>query len=98
MNVTAINTSRIAAESKLQKESSGNSTPATTDTAAGQAVTQDRFNPSSNDHTVAALAEKALQTSPARQAKVEALKQAVKGGEYKPDSNKIAASLSDANV
>jgi flagellar biosynthesis anti-sigma factor FlgM len=48
--------------------------------------------------TVQSLSQAAIATSPSRQIKVEALKQAVSSAQYQVDSDKIAESLVNADV
>jgi len=48
--------------------------------------------------TVQALSKTALQTTPTRQAKVEALRQAVKSAQYQLDSDKISQSIASSDI
>jgi flagellar biosynthesis anti-sigma factor FlgM len=63
-----------------------------------QATTEDTTSFTSDKQTVQSLSRTAIQTIPSRQAKVEALKQAVNSAQYQLDSDKIAASLANAEV
>jgi anti-sigma28 factor (negative regulator of flagellin synthesis) len=49
-------------------------------------------------NTVQALSKTALQTTPSRQAKVEALRQAVNSAQYQLDSVKISESIANSDV
>lgn len=98
MNVNGISIVSTDAASKVQKDAVSKPVTVTTHSDAKKPTTQDTTNFTSTNHTVQSLTKTALQTFPTREAKVEALKQAVKGAEYQLDSAKIAASLANANV
>ena len=49
-------------------------------------------------HTVQSLSKTALQATPARQARVEALRQAVKSAQYQLDSDKISQSIAGSDI
>jgi anti-sigma28 factor (negative regulator of flagellin synthesis) len=49
-------------------------------------------------NTVQALGKTALQTTPTRQAKVEALRQAVNSAQYQLDSVKISESIANSDI
>jgi flagellar biosynthesis anti-sigma factor FlgM len=58
--------------------------------------TEDKTTLSSSSDSVASLAQIALQPSPSRQTRLEALKQQVSSAQYQLDSAKIAEALSSA--
>jgi flagellar biosynthesis anti-sigma factor FlgM len=95
MNINGINTSRSVTADKVQKDSSNKTFVATPTPEARHQSSQDKVTTSS---TVESLTRAALEPVPARQAKVNALKQAVKEGQYQPDARKIADSLAKATV
>ena len=98
MNVTEINISRTTAATNVQGKIPNDQRFTTTTSAAGQPITQDGFSLSFNGHTVGSLTERALQTTPSRAAKIEALKQAVAGAQYQLDSAKIADALVNTGI
>lgn len=66
--------------------------------ASNKAAPEDTTAFSSDTATVNALTKTALEVVPSRQAKVEALKQAVNSAQYQLDADKIAASIANADV
>lgn len=58
---------------------------------------EDTTNFTSSTNSVQSLIKTALQSTPSRQAKVEALRQQVKAAEYQFDSAKIAQSIADSD-
>ncbi len=62
------------------------------------APTEDTTSLSSSSDTVQSLAQTALQSAPARTAKLESLKQAVNSGQYQLDPAKIADALSSSDL
>ena len=64
--------------------------------AAAESVNKDRF--SSDNHTVASLADATLQTFPSRQTKIETLRQAVSISQYKLDTEKIASAIANLSI
>ncbi len=59
-------------------------------------TTEDTTTFSSSTNSIQALAKAAVQISPTRQVKVEALRQAVNSAEYQLDSAKIAQSIANS--
>ena len=70
----------------------------TSSSAQTKQTAEDTTSFTSSTNSVQSLSKTALQTTPARQVRVEALKQAVKSAQYQPDSAKIAQSLSDSDI
>ncbi|MBB5056374.1 anti-sigma28 factor (negative regulator of flagellin synthesis) [Granulicella aggregans] len=58
----------------------------------------DTTNFTAATNTVQTLSKTALQTTPTRQAKVEALRQAVNSAQYQLDSVKISESIANSDV
>ena len=58
----------------------------------------DTTNFTAATNTVQNLSKTALQTTPTRQAKVEALRQAVKSAQYQLDSDKISQSIANSDI
>jgi flagellar biosynthesis anti-sigma factor FlgM len=66
--------------------------------AQADSKTEDKTTLSSTPASVASLAKTALQPSPSREARLEALKQQVSSAQYQLDSAKIAEALSSAEL
>ena len=98
MNVTEINISRTTATTNVQEKIPNDQRFTTITSTAGQPITQDGVSLSYNGHTVGSLTERALQTSPSRAEKIEALKQTVAGAQYQLDSAKIAEALVNTGI
>jgi flagellar biosynthesis anti-sigma factor FlgM len=86
------------ATDKTAKASSDKALAASKQTTAKQADTEDKTTLSSSSDSVQSLTKTALQTTPSRAAKVEALKLAVNSAQYQLDAAKIAESLSSADL
>jgi len=63
--------------------------------ASAPSVTQDRTTFHSDSQSIQSLTSQAMQTPAIRQDKVDALSQAIKSGEYKPDAHKTAGAIID---
>jgi len=97
----SINALGVVSANSLQEIDNGgvaNSASAKNQIARHQATTEDTTSFTSDQQTVQSLSQTAIQTIPSRQARVEALKQAVNSAQYQLDSDKIAASLANADV
>lgn len=70
----------------------------TSSSAQPKQTADDTTSFTSSTNTVQSLSKTALQTTPSRQVRVEALKQAVKSAQYQLDTAKIAQSLSDSEI
>ena len=77
---------QIAAEKDAKKVSGENR-------AFSLGVSQDRTTLSSDTVAVSSLASQAMETSPIRQDRVDALRQAIEKGQYKLEPDKIAEAI-----
>jgi flagellar biosynthesis anti-sigma factor FlgM len=93
LGVAASNVPQIVGNESAVKTAGEKAQP-----VAQQSTTEDTTSFTSGNSTVQSLSQAALQVIPSRQAKVEALKQAVNSAEYQLDNAKIAESLTNAEV
>jgi len=94
----SINALGVVTGNSLQEIDKASVAGAKSQPARQPATTEDTTSFTSDQQTVQSLSQTAIQTIPSRQAKVEALKQAVNSAQYQLDSDKIAASLANADV
>jgi flagellar biosynthesis anti-sigma factor FlgM len=85
-------------ESVQSKTLSGPAATKTNGSVQPQQTAEDTTSFTAATSTVQTLSKTALETTPTRQAKVEALRQAVNSAQYQLDSDKIAQSIANSDI
>jgi flagellar biosynthesis anti-sigma factor FlgM len=96
MSINALGVVSTNSVQQVANDSAAKAARSKSPTASHSASAEDTTSFISDKHTVQSLSQAAVQVIPSRQAKVEALKQAVNGAQYQLDSAKIAESLVNA--
>ena len=88
IDVNSLSVNTLPIDRNPKQVSSGNLT-------STQSVTLDRTTFHSDSQSIQSLTNQAMKTPEIRQDKVDALSQAIKSGEYRPDANKTAGAIID---
>lgn len=90
VDLNGIDTSTLSSVTSTQRGQTANAISSTT---GDPEISEDKATLSSDTASLKALTAKALESREVRQDKIEALRQAIKNGEYKIEPDKIAEAM-----
>lgn len=91
VDLNSVDTSTLSSVASTQRGQNANA--AASATAADAEVGEDKTTLTSDSAGIKALTTKAMESSEVRQDKIEALRQAIKSGQYKLEPDKIAQAM-----